>query len=472
MKNIIKLPILTVLAFIGVIGCQKKDPIFVDPNAAAPVIGIIESDKPALEYGDSIIYKVTVSDHGDLSHISVELVVNNSVLYTKTFPAGDKQEITVRDTIRMPFMPMSSNKKGELVVTAVNKNIKTSHKSSEILLVRPVFERLYMVAIDDNQSWELIKQGDDLSYTYSADTDFANGKQVLIYSKPNREGFCWGYSTETGAGEINSTTAITLVDSNNTELKVHKVTFDAMSFEVAPLKSEMNVNDVVFMPYKKSPSDGSFVSNVLRAKDVSVTKDGEVKTKLIDLDVITFDPDFFELSNGKLYYRGEATTVTLYLNRLFNFVFIESSENEVFTSKAYPEVMFVNGWGTARPEIWNYNPDWNFNSAPVLRKASEDSGKTVYTQTLIFSKWVQFKLYKGKDWGYEITPTDITLTGDDLMWVKEEDGKPGNFNIEFKCKNDSDVSAKLFLIKITVTIPKTAGTVTCNVEYVSQSDVD
>ncbi|MFR6636438.1 MAG: hypothetical protein ACLURQ_04400 [Bacteroides thetaiotaomicron] len=48
------------------------------------------------------------------------------------------------------------------------------------------------------------------------------------------------------------------------------------------------------------------------------------------------------------------------------------------TNVSYPEVLFVNGWGIGRPELWNYNPDWDFNNAVIFRKVSEDATRTVY----------------------------------------------------------------------------------------------
>ena len=182
-----------------------------------------------------------------------------------------------------------------------------------------------------------------------------------------------------------------------------EVVFDAFSFEISPLKKEMTVNDVVFMLYKKNASDNDFVSNTLRAQNVSLTNGEEVRTELIDLEALKFDPDFFKLDGDKLIYTGQTGNVTLYMNTMYNFVFVESVENPLTTNVSYPEVLFVNGWGIGRPELWNYNPDWDFNNAVIFRKVSEDATRTVYSQTVIVSKWVQFKFYNQKDWGGEFS---------------------------------------------------------------------
>ena len=116
-------------------------------------------------------------------------------------------------------------------------------------------------------------------------------------------------------------------------------------------KKEMTVNDVVFMLYKKNASDNDFVSNTLRAQNVSLTNGEEVRTELIDLNVLKFDPDFFKLEGDKLMYIGQTGNVTLYMNTMFNFVFVESAENPLTTNVSYPEVLFVNGWGIGRPEL-------------------------------------------------------------------------------------------------------------------------
>ena len=69
---------------------------------------------------------------------------------------------------------------------------------------------------------------------------------------------------------------------------MREVVFDAFSFEISPLKKEMTVNDVVFMLYKKNASDNDFVNNTLRAQNVSLTNGEEVRTELIDLNVLKF----------------------------------------------------------------------------------------------------------------------------------------------------------------------------------------
>jgi hypothetical protein len=73
----------------------------------------------------------------------------------------------------------------------------------------------------------------------------------------------------------------------------------------------MTVNDVVFMLYKKNASDNDFVSNTLRAQNVSLTNGEEVRTELIDLEALKFDPDFFKLDGDKLIYTGFISRLTL-----------------------------------------------------------------------------------------------------------------------------------------------------------------
>ncbi|MFR6636437.1 MAG: hypothetical protein ACLURQ_04395 [Bacteroides thetaiotaomicron] len=61
----------------------------------------------------------------------------------------------------------------------------------------------------------------------------------------------------------------------------------------------------------------TFVSNTLRAQNVSLTNGEEVRTELIDLEALKFDPDFFKLDGDKLIYIGQTGNVTLYMNTMY-----------------------------------------------------------------------------------------------------------------------------------------------------------
>ena len=64
------------------------------------------------------------------------------------------------------------------------------------------------------------------------------------------------------------------------------------------------------MLYKKNASDNDFVSNTLRAQNVSLTNGEEVRTELINLECVEVcNPDFFKLEGDKLMYMGQTGNV-------------------------------------------------------------------------------------------------------------------------------------------------------------------
>lgn len=80
-------------------------------------------------------------------------------------------------------------------------------------------------------------------------------------------------------------------------------------------------------------------------------------------------------------------------------------------------------------------------------KVSEDATQTVYSQTVIVSKWVQFKFYNQKDWGGEFSCPNITFEDDNFKAV-EESGKPGNYNISPSLGDDTSYKSAVAKIII------------------------
>lgn len=459
--------------FVGLLvaSCQKQDEMFFNPSAEAPVIEKLSVNQEQLQYGESVRLSVEVTDADALSHVEIRLVANQSILYSKTLPGNNQKTLRVEEDIEVPFGRLCGEQLASLEVVAINKNVKTAEQTYEIPLERPDFPQLYLVVGETGEEIVLRRDESDplTPYLYKAAVDLPNNTNVFIYSQPEMKGMVWGFDASTNTCELASLRPVSLCDSQSMEEKVKEVAFDAFSFEISPLKKEMTVNDVVFMFYKKNASDNDFVSNTLRAQNVSLTNGEEVRTELIDLAALKFDPDFFKLEGGKLIYIGQTGNVTLYMNTMYNFVFVESTENPLTTSASYPEVLFTNGWGIGRPEMWNYNPDWDFKSSVIFRKVSEDAIQTVYSQTVIVSKWVQFKFYNQRDWEGEFSCPNIIFEDDNFKAV-EESGKPGNYNIQPSLGDDT--SYKSAVAKITFIVPKSGNTTRFQSAILVESDLD
>lgn len=469
--NLYKLVSFYLFVVLLVVSCQNQDEMFFNPSAEAPVIGKLSLNQEQMQYGESVRLNVEVTDADALSHVEIRLIANQAILYSKTLPGNNQKTLRVEEEIEVPFGRLCGEQLASLEVVAINKNVKTAEQSYEISLNRPDFPQLYLVVSETGDEIVLRRDESDplTPYLYKATVDLPNNTNVFIYSQPGKKGIVWGFDASTNTCELASLRPVSLCDSQSMEEKVKEVAFDAFSFEISPLKKEMTINDVVFMLYKKNASDNDFVNNTLRAQNVILTNGEEVRTELIDLAALKFDPDFFKLEGDKLIYTGATGNVTLYMNTMYNFVFVESTDNPLTTSVSYPEVLFVNGWGIGRPELWNYNPDWDFNNVVILRKVSEDASQTTYSQTVIVSKWVQFKFYNQKDWGGEFSCPNIIFE-DDNFKVVEEDGKPGNYNISPSLGDDT--SYKSAVAKITFIVPKSGNTTRFQSTILIESDLD
>lgn len=450
---------------LAAVSCQKNDNMNINPDAPEPVIGEITLTGTPLVYGGVVTCQVDISDPNVLSHAEIALTINNSEIFSKTIPAENSEELSISEEISIPFGAMCADVTGKVVVKAMNKELKTSEKSADITIRRPDLGTLKFVQEGKSYADGIALSKSEDGDVYTASVTLENGVTGFIKNGDGEDAFVWGFDEGSSVCELGNETPITLYDSENSE-GVTSITFDALTFEVLPLKKEMTVGGVSFVKYKKNPSDENFVDNTYIAQGVSLKKGQEVPVELIDLAEILFDENYFSQTDGKLVYTGEDGVVNLYLNQLYNFVFVEPSDKPFVSSAAYPDAIFMNGWGAGVPELWYFHPNWDFNSAPSIYKVSETETGYVYSGTMCFQADATFKFYTGKDWGYEIKPNEMEMDND-IFEVKEEDGKPGNYNIYMK-----DKTFKSSVIAIRITRSKDSGSTSLSAELIRTSDSD
>lgn len=449
------------------ISCQRQDYLMPDPDALPPVVESLVTAGETLVYGDSLACEFTVSDASAISHAELELVVDNAVRYSKLWAGHNATSMTLRDTVSIPFQSMCVNTSGIIRVSVMNKEMKETEYTREIQVRRPGFVSIRFVP--DDAGLQAVEMEDDGSDVYSASgLSFDNGVTGFIHGSVDgqEDDVIWGFDQTAGICMIGAETPVTLCDSESIEMKVSEIVFDAVSFEITPLEKERSVQGVALLPYKVSPSDAENVSNTFRTvSPVHLEQGSEVALELIDLEEVMFDPDWFEVSGDCLVYTGPTGDVNLYLNTLWNFVFVEHESWPFVSQMAYPETLFINGWGVACPELWFYNPNWDFSKALSMRQTGNDGGEYTYRMTVAASVDANFKFYTGSDWGYEIAPTGITYEGDALE-AREESGKPGNYNIYFK----SGQEFKSCVIALEVTAGGTATVLKSEILRTSDKD--
>ncbi len=465
MKNTIARSLIAAVAVLCAVSCQKKEPAILDPNAEPPVVGTITLASAGIAYGDTIFVSVPASDAKTLSHILVEVVSNNAVLHSATFPAGNMRQVEVKDTIPMPFGRLAPDMQVEVVVTAINKQAKTASERTSVTVSRPVFQQLYFLTSEETPREITLSPGTGEN-VFSASIDLPNETAGFIYSETGGKGFQWGMDAATGGAGLGSEEPIVLMDVMAGS--VSEIVFNAYDFTVSPLDKPMSINGVAFLPYRRNLTDGSNVSNTLRALNVVVAKGEAVDLEVVDPGEVLFDPDFFDYEDGTLTYTGTSGTVTLYYNTLWEFVFVESQENPISTTQSYPDVLLANGWGIARPELWYYHPDWSFDRAVVFRKVSETATERVYTQTVASHNDAGFRFYSSRDWGAAFDVSKMTFTDD--VFKNSGGGDP-----EIKPNLPAEGQPgwyKSCVVKITLTVHLSGGTITMNNEILVRSDRD
>ncbi len=405
--------------------CQQHDDLIPDPNAPVPVINDVQMKSTDLIYNNNFTFEVTISSEVELSHVDIQLEANNAIIFTKKIPAKNASELTIKDSLMLEFKELALNMPAELVVIATNKEFKTGEKHAAINLRRPDLGQIQFVPEDKTLApIDLTASADD-KYVYTATGSILpNNTTGFIISST---GFEWGFDITNKTAELGSTDPISLCNSESPTGQVGDIAFDVITFSILPQKQERTVNGVAFAPYKMNPEDEKVVDACLKATNVSLTQDTEVAIELIDLAEVMFDPTYFNVTDNKLFYKGESANVNLYLNTKYNFVFVEYEQAT--------DVLFVNGWGIGTPTLWDYHPNWDFAKAITFNKVSETENSKTYAQTVVISKWATFKFYNGKDWGNELSPLAITYLNDDFQSAKEDD--KDSYNIYTKDGDNS-----------------------------------
>lgn len=395
--------------------CGKESELLIETNPTETEISEIKLSTPTLVYGEKSFISFDVKDETEISHVTLRAVIDNATVFENIIPVVAKEK-SVNDSIMLPFKEYSLNKDVKIEVEALNKALKTTVKSTDFRVLRSEFEKLFFV--DDNGvSYEL--NVSDEPNVYKISGDFGEKLTGFIYSEPNRQGYKWGFDPTTNKGALASETPFELEDNESSSIK--EISFDVVSFTIAPLKKVISVNGVEFLTSPDNPD--------LKTAFVTLTNNSELNLEQINLNEIMFDPVFFKLENDKVIYTGNTGSCKLYLHTNYNFVFVENDQSKLSGTGD----LYINGWGIAWPDLWYNHPDWDFDKAIILTKRKDNS----YDFTVVVSKWATFKFYTEKDWDEDIDPTQITYTNN-LLEGKEEDGKPGNYNIYYNPQSESE----------------------------------
>ncbi|MDR1653545.1 MAG: DUF5121 domain-containing protein [Prevotellaceae bacterium] len=406
MRNIFyKLLIISI--FTGLVACGNKEyELITDANADSPVIGEIAVSTPVLTYGEKSEISFEVRGDTEISHARVLLKIDNALVSEKVIPVVAKT-MQIADSLFVPFKEYCLNKTLTITVEAMNKAIKTAGKELEYTIVRPNFDKLYFITTEGH-THELLPSAED--YVFEADGDFGQQISGYIYSSPNKMGYMWGFGAATNKGELASTVAFELEDS--AAPTVTKISFDAVSFAISPLKRVMSINGIELMTDANNAN--------IRTATLNLTKNETLTIVDIDTQEVMFDPIYFSQQNGEIRYTGETGNCKMIFHTDYNFIFVQNSENTITGNGE----IYINGWGIGLPDLWHNNPDWNFENSIVFAQR----GENLFEMSLVASKWASFKFYTDKDWNYEIKPNQMTFD-DAVFAAQEEDGKPGNYNI-------------------------------------------
>lgn len=433
-----------IMATLGFNACKDDDET---ERMSTPVIEQSTLTPETVNYGDSITLSAVVSDAvTPLSTLEVQVILNDELLSEASIRTKGNSA-TVSKKFKIPFaagvqdgVPLESN------LTLINVDgYEAKTTLSNVVVKRPVFEKLYLV-FEDGTVKEMTPTTADKDIFEVAHSVMANSFKVKIAQKlVNNEidysGFVWT-NADNGMDLGNDLSSFyTLADPQIT--MTEKIVFDAKTFQVKMEGSKeepIQVNGVTLTPS----------STTVLAADVTLTKNQVVTVSGIDNLATTLNPDFFSVEGATVTFLGETGTYKLQLYTDVSFLYVEQP------TAVYPAALWICGVGIGRPfEPYVKTTSWNWNNPHdyvFCRKVSDNVFQaTVYLKHETGKNWddeVSYKYFHQRGWGGELDAHNFTLpTGfiakDDKNWGGTTDLADGVYKLTLDINNGTYTAEKL-----------------------------
>jgi hypothetical protein len=441
MKNIKILVILCMVA-LGFNACKDDDEA---ERKSTPVIEQSSLSPETITYGDSVTLSAVVSDAvTPLSTLEVQMILNDELLSSASIRTKGNNA-TVNKKFKVPFTAgVVDGAALESNLTLINVDgyeAKITH--SNVIVKRPVFEKLYLV-LEDGTIKEMSPTADkdifEVAYSSTASSFKVKIAQKVANGGIDYSGFVWANGDNALAlgNELSS-----FYELSDPLIKLtEKFIFNAKTFGMSiegSADAPIQINGVTL-----TPKDNKLTGSVAFTKDQTVTVSG------IANPATTLNPDFFEVNGSTVKFVGPSGTYDLIYYATVPYLYVEQP------TAVYPDALWICGVGMGRPfEPYVKTTSWNWNN-PVdyvfCRKVSDGVFQsTVYLKHETGKEWtdeVSYKYFGKKGWEGELDAHNFTLpTGfiakNDKNWGGTADLVPGVYKLTIDMNANTYTAEKL-----------------------------
>ncbi len=388
--KIFKYILLSLFSIVLWTSCSDDD----EKNPGNPVMDI-KSEFSSAMFGDSLPFKINVSDEVPLSTLKArvyygEEMVSEVVLRTKT-------EGEYNSKIYIPYLKDTPNGTAKLEFVLQNINFTITSKTYDLSVTRPVYPYLTFVTADKEYRMEHTS-----GYNYELTTALPQKikgyiKSPTVTSIGNVMTFGW----EDNAISHGSTNDITF---SNLTAGTYTISFNTSDYSAAPFIVAYAINGTVM----ERIDDDNFKI------DLSLTQGQEITVDGIDgFEEWWIDPDFFSANGDKLVFNPITGKYRISADFKLKYLKVEvMSGNDLAGLNADGTgAIWIIGDSQGKPTFANtgWDPAKAICMAPMGNgkyKTSFVAGKTIKANA------INFVFFQVKNWSPSFGPETLTVNSD------------------------------------------------------------
>jgi len=374
------LPSLVISLILAMSGCRDFDYSEIVPSTK-PVINSISFDPSAgVLYGDSVTLLASVQDKTPLSTLQVEIVINDEVVNDQSIRTKG-QAVQVSQKLFIPLVKGAEDGSVTMNFTLTNVEGGETTFEQQIAIQRPQFDTLYL-RMSDGSTLTMTKDPENSHLYQTEEGTFSSSITAKVLSKIDYSGFNWVGGDD---GIILGDEFSSFITLNDPTVIPHRIVFDVVDFRLFFTGEQLpsvNIAGTILLP----GSDGLFRGTI------SLTNRQEVTSEGIDNFTGAIDPDFFSLSDGKVYFEGASGQYIIAYDKTKNFILVEQA------NMSFPNALWVCGEGMGKPvSLGQTTSGWGWDNAYQYFFCNKVDDYT-YELTVYLSGG-NFKFFKEKGWG-------------------------------------------------------------------------
>ena len=392
MKRYLSLLAVAAILF-GAASCEDK-PEKNDPVAGAPEFAELTVSPETVTVPGELSIKAVITDAAaNLSTLEISAALGSGNVVASASVRTQGKEAEVEQKLAIPFTAgMAQGAELAVSFEAINVDGKSAKQVKKVSINRPELPDTLFMALGGN----VLKMGKDEANANLYKTEVGSFESITTAVISTAEDaseadIIWGTSKEDNKAEICSFSVANGISISYPTILVEQYAFDAVSFEVKALGTEVHVS---VAGTELKPEAGLLYANI------AFEKNAEIEITGIDDIDNAWNRDFFEkLDNGKFKFLRESGQYDVYYSPRYNYIWIAK------VGAAAPECLWIVGHGFTEAPVWNDDflyGGWEFE--PITRVGYAVAiGGDKYQCSLYLNnehEWAtfEFEVYSALDW--------------------------------------------------------------------------